>query len=114
MSRSSDSYVDDVPQQSNRRRAKVSPVGADGGAIADEIRRLMVADGAKHLLFGLPYVLSYFGCMAIILLTDTLALEIVTALVMGNQLYLLFILHHDCVHFTACRSRRNAMAKSCA
>ena len=25
---------------------------------------------------------------------------------LGNQLYLLFILHHDCVHYTACRSRR--------
>jgi beta-carotene hydroxylase len=106
MSHTGESYVDDVPQQSSRRRAKVFPVGADGGAVADQIRQLMVADGRKHLLFSLPYLLSYFGCMAIILLTDTLALEIVTALAMGNQLYLLFILHHDCVHYTACRSRR--------
>jgi beta-carotene hydroxylase len=106
MSDTSDSCFEDVPEQSSRRRVKVFPVGADGGTVTDEIRRLMVADGRKHLLFGLPYMLSYFGCMAIILLTDNLALEIVTALVMGNQLYLLFILHHDCVHFTACRSRR--------
>ena len=80
MSHTNDSYADDVPQQSSRRRAKVFPVGADGGTVAAEIRRLMVADGGKHLLFGLPYLLSYFGCMAIILLTDNLALEIVTAL----------------------------------
>jgi beta-carotene hydroxylase len=26
--------------------------------------------------------------------------------VMGNQLYLLFILHHDCVHYSACHSRK--------
>lgn len=96
---------DDVPEQ-RRRRVKVSPIGADSGTVADEIRRLAVADGGKHLLFGLPYLLLYFGCAAIILLTENMALEIVTALVMGNQLYLLFILHHDCVHFTACRSRR--------
>lgn len=106
MSQAGESYADDVPQQSSRRRAKVFPVGADGGAIAEEIRGLMVADGRKHLLFALPYLLSYFGCMAIILRTDRLAIEIATALLMGNQLYLLFILHHDCVHYTACRSRR--------
>jgi beta-carotene hydroxylase len=106
MSNPCDAYVDDVPLQSSRRRAKVSPAGADGETVADEIRRLMVADGRKHLLFALPYLLSYFGCMAVILRTDSLALEIATALVMGNQLYLLFILHHDCVHYTACKSRR--------
>ena len=106
MSHPSESYVDDVPQQSSRRRAKVSPAGADGETVANEIRRLTVPDGRKHLLFALPYLLSYFGCMAVILRTDSLALEIATALVMGNQLYLLFILHHDCVHYTACQSRR--------
>jgi len=106
MSYTSDSYNDDVPQQSSRRRARITPVGKDGGTASDEMRRLMVADGRKHLLFALPYLLSYFGGMAIILLTQNLALEIATALVMGNQLYLLFILHHDCVHYTACRSRR--------
>ena len=99
-------YVEDVPQPSNRRRAKVSPVGSDASTVADEIRCLMVPDGRKHLLFALPYLLSYFGCMAVILATDSLALEILTALVMGNQLYLLFILHHDCVHYAAFRSRR--------
>jgi fatty acid desaturase len=107
MAHPSDAYViDDLPEQSGRRRAQVVPVGEDGGTVADQIRRLTVADGRMHLLFGLPYMLSYFGCIAIILWTDNLAVEIATALVMGNQLYLLFILHHDCVHFTACRSRR--------
>ena len=106
MAHATDFYVDDVPPPETRRRAQVSPVGDDAGSIAAEIRSLMVPDGRKHLLFGLPYILSYFGCWAIILYTDNLALEIVTALVMGNQLYLIFILHHDCVHFTACRSRR--------
>jgi len=106
MSATSESYVDDVPQQSTRRRAKVFPVGPGCGTVADEIRRLMVADGRKHILFALPYLLSYFGCGAIILLSNNLAIEIATALVMGNQLYLLFILHHDCVHYAACQSRR--------
>jgi beta-carotene hydroxylase len=105
MPHASDYYVDDVPPVEKRRRAIVAPVDDESGAIAAEIKNMMVADGRKHLLFGLPYLLAYFGCAAIILYTDNLALEIATALVMGNQLYLLFILHHDCVHFAACRSR---------
>jgi beta-carotene hydroxylase len=106
MPHASDYYVDDVPPAEKRRRAIVSPVDDDSGAIAAQIKGMMVADGRKHLLFGLPYLLAYFGCWAIILSTNNLAVEIVTALVMGNQLYLIFILHHDCVHFAACRSRR--------
>jgi beta-carotene hydroxylase len=106
MSHTNDCCFDDVPQQSSLRRVKVSPAGTDAGTVNDEMRRLMVADGRKHLLFGLPYILSYFGCIAVILFTENLALEITMALLMGNQLYLLFILHHDCVHFAACRSRR--------
>jgi fatty acid desaturase len=106
MPQATDYYVDDVPPAEKKRRALITPVNDDSGAIAAEINSLMIADGRKHLLFGLPYLLAYFGCAAIILATDNLALEIVTALVMGNQLYLLFILHHDCVHFAACRSRK--------
>ena len=101
-----DSIAGDVPQQSTRRRSKVSPIGANRDAVTDELRRLMIADGRQHLLFGLPYVLSYFACWAVILVTDSLALEIATALLMGNQLYLLFILHHDCVHYAAFRTPR--------
>jgi fatty acid desaturase len=106
MAHSNDSFVGDVPQQSGRRRAKVFPVGADSRHIAAEIRLLSVAHGGRHLLFALPYLIAYFGGMALILATDNLALEIATALVLGNQLYLLFILHHDCVHFAAFKSRR--------
>jgi beta-carotene hydroxylase len=106
MAHTIDSYADDVPQQSSRRRARVFPVGADGARSAEEIRRLAIAHGGRHLVFALPYLLSYLGCIAVILLTDNLALEIVTGVVMGNQLYLLFILHHDCVHYAACQSRR--------
>lgn len=105
MSHAVATFADAVAHE-RRHLARVSPTGPDGKAIADEIRTMMIPDGRKHLLFGLPYVLSYFACAALILYTDNLALEIVTALVMGNQLYLLFILHHDCVHFTAFRSRR--------
>lgn len=107
MATTEESYNDDVPEASGRRKAKVSLGGPSAPrGVPEEIRPLMQADGRKHLLYGLPYLLSYFGCAAIILATDNLALEIATALVMGNQLYLLFILHHDCVHYTACRSRR--------
>ena len=99
------SWSGDFPQQTGRRRARVFPTGDDGKEVAAEIRHMMVANGPKHLLFALPYLLSYFGCMAFILFTDNLALEVLTGLVMGNQLYLLFILHHDCVHYAAFRSR---------
>jgi fatty acid desaturase len=105
MAHATDFYVDDFPPDESRRRAQVTAVGDADGSIAKEIQSLMVPDGRKHLLFGVPYILSYFGCWAIILSTNNLAIEILTALVMGNQLYLLFILHHDCVHFTACKSR---------
>ena len=106
MPQATDYYVEDIPPAEKKRRAWIAPVGDNKESIAAEINSMMVADGRKHLLFGLPYLLAYFGCAAIILATDNLALEIVTALVMGNQLYLLFILHHDCVHFAACKSRK--------
>jgi hypothetical protein len=46
----------------------------------------LIPDGRKHLLFGLPCIcFRTFGCIAVILYTDNLALEIVTALVMGSE-----------------------------
>ena len=56
MSHPSEPYVDDVPQPSKQRRAKVFPVGRDAAIVAGEIRRLMVPDGGTHLLFALPYL----------------------------------------------------------
>ncbi|HYQ02289.1 MAG TPA: fatty acid desaturase [Polyangiaceae bacterium] len=94
-------------REPSRRRTKVGLSAVKGGSDPRaDLKQMELADGRLHLLYGLPYLLSYFGCAAVILLTHSLALKIATGILMGNQLYLLFILHHDCVHFSACRSRR--------
>lgn len=94
----------------SRRVSQGVRVSVEGAANANEVkaelRQLGVPNGWLHLLYSLPYVLSYFACAAIILWTDSLWIKCATGVLMGNQLYLLFILHHDCVHFSACKSRR--------
>jgi len=66
---------------------------------------MATANGWLHLLRALPYFASYFACGALILSAQATWAKIAFSLVMSNQLYLLFILHHDCVHYSACRSR---------
>jgi fatty acid desaturase len=53
----------------------------------------------------LPYIAAYLGCFAFILLNDNPLWLWLVGFLMGNQLYLLFILHHDCVHYAAFRTR---------
>lgn len=74
-------------------------------ALKEEIRVLSVPNGWKHLFYGAPYIAAYFACMAFILVNDDPLWLWLMGIVMGNQLYLLFILHHDCVHFAAFRKR---------
>lgn len=74
--------------------------------LRDQIQALSIADGRLHLLYGLPYILSYLGCAAFILTQENPLWLWLCGILMGNQLYLLFILHHDCVHFAAFRKRR--------
>jgi beta-carotene hydroxylase len=107
MSHARESGTSTAYRDVSRRRSKVALFAAPGEENAsDELKRMAIADGRLHLLYGLPYLLSYFGCAALILWTQSSILKIALGLVMGNQLYLLFILHHDCVHFSACRSRQ--------
>lgn len=85
-------------------------VSVEGASNANEVRSTLrqmgVPNGWLHLFYGLPYVFSYFACAALISWLDDAWMKTLVGVVMGNQLYLLFILHHDCVHFSACKSRR--------
>jgi fatty acid desaturase len=91
-----------TPEGRNGARKRI----ATPPALRDRIRALSVPDGRLHLLYGLPYIMSYFACMAFILVSEEPLWLWLCGIIMGNQLYLLFILHHDCVHFGAFRSRR--------
>ncbi len=67
----------------------------------EEIKRLCQPNGVKHLVFGAPHILLYALAMYVQLTVDVLWVNIAVAFVMGNQLYVLFVLHHDCMHGSA-------------
>lgn len=70
-----------------------------------EIRKMCTANGWLHVLYGLPYVALYFGLISLILLIDNTWINFILALGVGNQLYVLFILHHDCMHGSAFKTK---------
>jgi len=70
-----------------------------------EIRKMCVANGWLHILYGSPYVAIYFGLIALILLINNPWIDFLLALGLGNQLYVLFVLHHDCMHGSAFKSK---------
>lgn len=67
----------------------------------EEIKRLCQPNGMKHLLFGLPHILMYAIAIYLQLEVDTLWVNVGLAFLIGNQLYVLFVLHHDCMHGSA-------------
>jgi fatty acid desaturase len=93
---------------SDQRLAKTARTGrpAIPPALREEVAALSVPDGRLHLLYGAPYIASYFACAAFVLASDDPLRLWLAGIAMGHQLYLLFILHHDCVHFAAFRERR--------
>ncbi len=69
---------------------------------AKDIRDLCQPDGAKHLLYGtLPHFSVYFAAIYLQLTTDTLWANLLLSVLLGWQLYALFVLHHDCMHGAA-------------
>lgn len=66
-----------------------------------EIREMCVANGWLHVIYGSPYIALYFGLIYLILLIDNPWIDFLLALGVGNQLYVLFVLHHDCMHGSA-------------
>lgn len=70
----------------------------------DDIKRLCQADGFKHLLYASPHVALYLFGMGMQFVVDSVWAHLALSVLIGNQLYLLFILHHDCMHGTAFRN----------
>lgn len=70
----------------------------------EEIKRLCRANGNKHLLYATPYIAIYLAAIYFQLIIDSLWLNIALSFVLGNQLYVLFVLHHDCMHGSAFRN----------
>lgn len=74
-------------------------------ARAKEIRALCQPDGAKHLLYGtLPHFSLYGLAIYLQLTIDILWANLLLSVLLGWQLYVLFVLHHDCMHGSAFRS----------
>src|SRR5689334_13382784 len=71
--------------------------------LAHEIRKFCQPSGMRHILFALPYVMVYLGGVAMQFFVNDTLLNVLLSLVIGNQLYVLFILHHDCMHGSAFR-----------
>ena len=70
-----------------------------------EVRKMCVANGLLHILYGSPYIALYFLGIYLILITNNLWLDFFLSLLVGNQLYVLFILHHDCMHGSAFKTK---------
>ena len=69
-----------------------------------DIRALCKADGRKHLLYGaLPHFSIYFAAIAGQLLINQWLVNSLLSVLLGWQLYVLFVLHHDCMHGSAFR-----------
>jgi fatty acid desaturase len=68
---------------------------------AEDIKALCRVSGARHLLFASPYVLAYFAAIALQFATDRLWANLLLSATLGQLLYCLFVLHHDCMHRTA-------------
>src|SRR4051812_41317270 len=70
----------------------------------EEIQRLCRTDGFKHMVFAAPYILLYAVAVSLQLVVDNVWGNIALSFLIANQLYLMFILHHDCMHGTAFRN----------
>jgi fatty acid desaturase len=71
----------------------------------EEIKALCQANGLKHLLFGgIPHFFVYFAAIYGQIMIDNLAVNIALSVLLGWQLYALFVLHHDCMHASAFRN----------
>lgn len=65
---------------------------------AEDIKALCRADGKLHLMYAAPFVGAYFASLATQLLVDELWVNLLFSVVLGQLLYCLFVLHHDCMH----------------
>lgn len=70
---------------------------------AAEIKQLCQPHGARHLLYASPYIALYVAGVALQFYVTSTWAHVLLSVLIANQLYLLFILHHDCMHGIAFR-----------
>lgn len=68
---------------------------------AEDIKQLCQANGVKHMLYAAPHIALYIFGVTMQFFVDSVWAHVALSVLIGNQLYLLFILHHDCMHGTA-------------
>lgn len=69
---------------------------------SQEIRQLCQASGYKHILYGsIPHIFLYGMFIYFQLTIDVLWMNLLFSVFIGWQLYVLFVLHHDCMHGSA-------------
>jgi fatty acid desaturase len=72
---------------------------------SDQIRALSQPNGLKHIVYGLvPHAGVYGIAIYLELVINTVWLNLALSFVIGWQLYVLFVLHHDCMHGSAFRN----------
>lgn len=67
----------------------------------NDIRQLCEANGVKHFLYGAPHLVLYVLAIYLQLTVDSLWANIFLAFVLGNSMFVMTVLYHDCMHGTA-------------
>jgi beta-carotene hydroxylase len=71
---------------------------------SEDIKKLCRPNGTKFLLYASPYLLGYALCFYLQLAVDNIWVNVALSVCLGWGLYLLFVLHHDCMHGTGFRN----------
>ena len=98
------SLVKDAPDRIVPRSKPKPQKGLDCRQREEEIVGLCQPNATKHVLYGMmPHFAIYGLGMWYQLTVSSLIGNLAVSFVVGWQLYVLFILHHDCVHGSAFR-----------
>jgi beta-carotene hydroxylase len=72
---------------------------------SSEIRALCEPDGLKHILWGfLPHAGVYGLAVYLQIMVNSIWANLALSVVLAWELYVLFVLHHDCMHGSAFRN----------
>jgi beta-carotene hydroxylase len=66
-----------------------------------DIAPLLRADGRKHLLYASPYIALYALAIGLQFVVESIWAHVALSALIANQMYVLFVLHHDCMHASA-------------
>jgi fatty acid desaturase len=72
----------------------------------EEVLKMCVPNGWLHLIYALPYILSYCIFFYLLLVTQNNVINVFYSLGLGIGIYCLFVLHHDCMHGSAIKNKK--------